>query len=349
MTPRNAILGALLAALLFGASTPFAKMLVAGVSPILLAGLLYLGSGAGLWAIRLLRVPRAPLPQLPAHDWIWFLGAVGLGGVVGPVLLMYGLQETPAASASLLLNLEGVFTALIAWVGFRENTDRRLLAGMLLIVAGGALLAWPRDGSVHGTFTGVLFVTGACLCWGFDNNLTRKVSAADADFIAGTKGLIAGATNLLLAVALGASAPSAAYVALAMSVGFLGYGASLALFVLALRALGSARTGAYFSTAPFLGAAIAIMIFHEPVQTGFVLAGLLMAGGVLVHVTERHAHEHTQSVLSHRHSHVHDLHHEHDHDFPWDGAEPHSHAHHHEPLTHKHAHYPDIHHRHDHE
>jgi drug/metabolite transporter (DMT)-like permease len=131
LNPRNAILGALLAALLFGASTPFAKMLAGDVPPIMLAGLLYLGSGIGLWALRLLRVRHAPVPSLSVQDWMWFLIAVGVGGVLGPVLLMYGLQRTPASSASLLLNLEAVFTALIAWIGFRENTDRRLILGML--------------------------------------------------------------------------------------------------------------------------------------------------------------------------------------------------------------------------
>jgi drug/metabolite transporter (DMT)-like permease len=348
LNPRNAILGALLAALLFGASTPFAKMLAGDVPPIMLAGLLYLGSGIGLWALRLLRVRHAPVPSLSVQDWMWFLIAVGVGGVLGPVLLMYGLQRTPASSASLLLNLEAVFTALIAWIGFRENTDRRLILGMLLIVAGGAVLAWPQERPVQGTFDGFALVTGACLCWGLDNNLTRKVSGTDADFIAGTKGLIAGITNFVLALALGMRVPSPVFVATAATIGLLGYGASLALFVLALRALGSARAGAYFSTAPFLGAVIAILVFHEPVQSGFLIAALLMASGVLLHVIERHSHEHTHAPLFHSHPHLHDLHHRHGHDFPWGGTEPHTHTHHHESLTHKHPHYPDLHHRHDH-
>jgi drug/metabolite transporter (DMT)-like permease len=253
-----------------------------------------------------------------------------------------------AASASLLLNLEAVFTAVIAWIGFREHTDRRLVVGMLLIIAGGVVLAWPRAGSARAGLDAVLLIAGACLCWGLDNNLTRKVATADADFIAGTKGLIAGITNFTLGVVLGAKLPAPVLAASAMTVGLLGYGASLALFVLALRTLGSARAGAYFATAPFLGAALAVIFLHEPVQSGFLIAALLMAVGVLLHVTERHSHEHSHPALVHSHRHVRDLHHQHGHDFAWDGSEPHAHAHEHASLTHKHPHYPDLHHRHDH-
>jgi drug/metabolite transporter (DMT)-like permease len=348
LTGRTAIIAALLAALLFGASTPFAKLLTGDVSPILLAGLLYLGSGLGLWAIRLGRDRRLAAARLPADEWPWFLGAIASGGVLGPVLLMYGLTETSASSASLLLNLEAVMTALIAWIVFRENAGGRIVLGMMLIVLGGACLAWPQGDAGRGTIRGALLIAGACLCWALDNNLTRKVSAADADFIAGTKGLVAGATNLALAATLGANWPSLPLVLSAMTIGLLGYGVSLMLFVLALRGLGSARTGAYFSTAPFLGAAIAIVALHETAPVGFWLSACLMAAGVVLHLTERHAHEHRHDALTHTHSHVHEVHHLHVHDFPWDGVEPHVHPHHHAALTHHHPHYPDMHHRHHH-
>ena len=349
MTGHPSILAALGAALLFGASTPFAKQLAGDISPILLAGLLYLGSGIGLWVVRLIRDRGFAAPGLPARDWPWLLGAIASGGVLGPVLLVMGLAHTSAADASLLLNLESVLTAVLAWVVFRENADRRIVLGMLFIVAGGLLLAWPGHGDTQSSSTlGSLAVAGACLCWAVDNNLTRKVSAADAVFIAGTKGLVAGITNLALAMALGATLPAWPRMAQAMSVGLAGYGVSLVLFVLALRGLGSARTGAYFSTAPFIGAVIAIAGFHESSTMAFWLAAALMGVGVWLHLTERHEHLHTHEPLDHTHRHVHDEHHRHAHDFPWDGVEPHSHPHRHAPITHSHPHFPDVHHQHSH-
>jgi drug/metabolite transporter (DMT)-like permease len=344
-----AIIAALLSALMFGASTPFAKLLTGGVSPVLLAGLLYLGSGLGLWSIRLLGAGRLAVPRLPSREWPWFLGAIASGGVIGPVLLMYGLTATSASSASLLLNLEAVMTVLIAWIVFRENAGRRIVLGMMLIAAGGLALAWPQAaGGQSGTIRGGLLIGGACLCWALDNNLTRKISAADADFIAGTKGLVAGITNVALAIALGASLPPLPLVLAAMTLGLFGYGVSLVLFVLALRGLGTARTGAYFSTAPFLGAAIAVIALHEPAPPLFWLSACLMAAGVALHLTERHTHEHRHEALSHSHSHAHDSHHLHEHDFAWDGTEPHVHLHRHDAMTHEHPHYPDMHHRHGH-
>lgn len=249
-----AVLAALATALLFGASIPFAKVLLGNTSPILLAGLLYLGSGVGLGLIRLLRDRGWQRPHLPTSEWLWLLSAIGFGGVLGPVLLMLGLTRTSAASASLLLNREAVLTAVLAWVAFRENADRRIVLGMVLIVAGSVILAWPHAGQSMTAGSGALLIVGACLCWALDNNFTRKVSASDALFIAGLKGLTAGVVNTLLAFALGTTLPAASMISAAMLVGLLGYGASLVLFVLALRGLGAARTGAYFSTAPFIGA-----------------------------------------------------------------------------------------------
>jgi len=349
MNSTPSIIAALLAALLFGASTPFAKQLAGDITPIMLAGLLYLGSGIGLWALRLVRDGRLTVPRLPVKDWIWLLGAIASGGVLGPVLLMVGLSHTSASQASLLLNLEAVLTAVLAWVVFHENADRRIVIGMFFIVVGGLLLAWPQKGeAAAGSVLGNLAVATACLCWALDNNLTRKVSALDAVFIAGTKGLVAGITNLSLALALGATLPKWPLIAESMGIGLAGYGASLVLFVLALRGLGSARTGAYFSTAPFIGAAIAIVGFGDSTSTVFWLAAALMGAGVWLHLTERHEHMHTHEPLLHSHSHIHDEHHRHHHSFPWDGTKPHAHQHLHEPITHSHPHYPDIHHQHRH-
>ncbi len=340
---------ALLAAVLFGASTPFAKLLIGTVPPVLLAGLLYLGSGCGLTVVYLARRGRGGEAPLARADLPWLGGAVLFGGVLGPALLMAGLAATPAATAALLLNLEGVFTALIAWFAFRENFDRRIALGILLIVAGGVLLSWgggPAGGS--GALPGALAVAGACLCWGSDNNLTQKVSAGDPVQVAAIKGGVAGSVNLGAALAFGAHLPGPGSVAGSLLDGFLGYGLSLVLFVRALRHLGTARTGAYFSLAPFAGAALALLLLREPVGPLFVLAAALMGAGVWLHLTERHEHEHTHERLEHSHRHVHDEHHQHAHPAGTDSSEPHTHRHVHEPRTHSHPHYPDIHHRHGH-
>ena len=268
------------------------------------------------------------------------------GGVAGPLLLMLGLATTPASSAALLLNLEGLATMAIAWVAFRENVDRRLLAGAAAILAGAGLLSW--QGGLAPIGLGALFIAGACLAWGVDNNLTRKLSAADPVQIALVKGLAAGAVNLALAVAAGAQLPAALAVGAAGVVGFLGYGVSLVLFVLALRFLGAARTGAYFSTAPFVGAVLALALFSEPLTARLLAAAALMAIGLYLHLVERHAHDHVHEPMAHTHAHVHDAHHQHAHG-PGDPAgEPHVHAHRHSPVAHSHPHYPDLHHRHDH-
>lgn len=344
---RAAIVYALASAALFGASTPLAKLLVGEVQPLALAGLLYLGSGIGLLAWFLLRKRDERATNLSRADLPWLAGAILAGGVVGPALLMYGLTRTDGATASLLLNLEAVLTASIAWIVFRENVDRRVFLGMAAIVAGGAVLSWdemPRAGGLAGP----LLIAGACLAWAIDNNLTRRVSGGDAVTIAGLKGLVAGAVNLSLALFQGASLPGPGILASAAAVGLFGYGISLVLFVVALRNLGTARTGAYFSVAPFFGAALAVLVLRESPSVAFWIAAALMALGVWLHLTERHEHEHLHQPMEHTHPHVHDEHHQHGHGFAWDGGEPHSHPHRHRSLAHSHPHYPDLHHRHDH-
>lgn len=339
------VAAALGAALLFGAGTPLAKLLLAQASPWLLAGLLYLGSGLGLGAVRRLR--RAPAVQLSRAEWPWLAGAVLAGGVIGPVLLMLGLTRMPASGASLLLNAEGVLTALLAWLAFRENVDRRIALGMTAIALGAVVLSWPGQARFAGAWP-ALAVLGACLAWAVDNNLTRKVSLADASWIASVKGLAAGSINLALAFGLGAATlPRAPIVAASLLVGFLAYGVSLTWFVLGLRHLGTARTGAYFSIAPFFGAVLAVAL-GEPVTAPLLLAGALMAVGIWLHLTERHSHEHTHEPLAHEHMHVHDAHHQHRHDPPVPPGTRHSHWHQHEALTHTHPHFPDVHHRHKH-
>jgi drug/metabolite transporter (DMT)-like permease len=338
------ILYALVSAALFGVSAPLAKLLLGEISPWLLAGLLYLGSGIGLALVRL--VHRSNEAGLSRRDLPWFGAAVLSGGAVGPVLLVFGLAQSSAAEASLLLNLESVLTLAIAWMVFKENVDRRLLIGAAAIVAGAIVLSWPDDAAV-GFGSGPLLIAGACLAWAIDNNFTRKVSAADPMQIAMMKGLVAGIVNVAIAFGLGAALPGMAALAGAGLLGFFSYGVSLTLFVLALRHLGTARTGAYYALAPFIGAGVAIVFLGEPIGIAFVAGGLLMAIGLWLHLTERHLHEHQHEPLEHEHVHVHDAHHQHAH-APGTPPEPHVHKHRHERLIHRHPHYPDLHHRHSH-
>lgn len=341
---RTGIAAALSAAALFGAGTPAAKLLLSAVDPWIMAGLLYLGSGLGLGLYRLLS--GTPAVRISRRESAWFAGAILAGGVAGPVLLMMGLARLPASNASLLLNAEAVFTALLAWFAFRENFDARIALGMAAIVAGAGVLTWSGPAHVTSLWAS-LAVLGACLAWGLDNNLTRKVSLADATWIAAVKGMVAGPVNLILAFSAGASLPSVPALSLAMVVGLVAYGLSLALYVVGLRHLGTARTGAYFSVAPFFGAFLAVLL-GDPLTPRLLAAGALMAVGVWLHLTERHVHEHTHEALVHDHMHVHDEHHQHDHDFPVAPGTRHRHVHRHEPLAHSHPHYPDAHHQHDH-
>jgi drug/metabolite transporter (DMT)-like permease len=232
----------------------------------------------------------------------------------------------------------------IAWLVFRENVDKLLLLGALAIVAGAVVLSW--DGQAVRFDAGAALIAAACVAWGIDNNLTRKLSSADPVLTTMIKGSVAGGVNVSLALLTGSMLPSAATMGAAASVGFLGVGVSLVLFVLALRHLGAARTGAYFSLAPFIGAVFALALLSEPLTLQLLLAGLLMGGGLWLHLAEQHEHEHQHEVLEHEHSHVHDEHHRHRHDVPV--AQAHSHWHRHEPIRHKHPHYPDLHHRHRH-
>lgn len=339
------ILAALAAAVLFGASTPFAKLLLGETSPWLLAGVLYLGSGAGLLVFRV--AIRAGPARVAPNERLWLVGAIVAGGVVAPVLLLYGLLRMPASGASMLLNAEGLFTALIAWFVFRENFDRRVALGMLAIVAGAAVLSWQGELELNsvGPALGVL---GACLAWGIDNNLTRRVSLSDATFIAMTKGLAAGAVNVSLAFLAGATLPATEILGASLLLGFLSYGLSLTLFVVGLRHLGTARTGAYFSVAPFIGAAIGLVVLRDPLTLQFAIAAILMAVGVWLHVTERHEHFHVHEAIEHTHEHEHDEHHQHQHEERVAASVRHTHRHRHDRLEHTHPHFPDAHHRHSH-
>jgi drug/metabolite transporter (DMT)-like permease len=339
---------ALAAAALFGASTPFAKLLLGEISPVVLAGLLYLGSGLGLALLRLARGrnERPREARLAAGDWGWLAGAILAGGVVAPLLLLWGLSTSGAAETSLLLNFEGVMTTLVAAALFREAVGSRVWLAALVMLAGGLVLAYDPQAPLAFSAQS-LAIVGACFGWAVDNNLTRKISGADPVVIAMTKGLAAGSCNLALGLALGGTFPVFGAAAGALALGFASYGVSLVLFIYALRHLGAARTGAHFSTAPFIGAALAVPLLGEPVTPGLLAAAALMAIATWLVLTESHLHEHEHGPVVHSHRHLHDEHHHHVHNGD-EGPEPHAHEHAHEPMRHAHPHVPDLHHRHEH-
>jgi drug/metabolite transporter (DMT)-like permease len=351
MKPTRAAVLAIVSALLFGASTPLAKLLLRDMDPWLLAGILYLGSGAGLLLVdgarRLSGHAYRREASLRGVQWMWLALAILFGGVLAPGLLMYGLAGTSASAAALLLNLEAIFTALLAWFVFGENFDRRIALGMGVIALGAVVLSWP-GGTAAGGATAFIAIAAACLAWAIDNNVTRKIALTDPVQVAWPKGCVAGIVNVGIALASGSALPSADGALFAGLVGFLGYGVSLALFVRALRDLGAARTGAYFSLAPFFGAMLAVVLFRQELSAQLVIAALLMGLGVWLHLTERHDHEHDHLPLDHEHAHVHDEHHQHAHDGSEPAGEPHSHRHRHATLRHRHVHYPDTHHQHPH-
>lgn len=351
--PMRGVLYALLASVLFGLTTPFSKALLSQINPVLLAGLFYLGSGLGLTLYRLTdslirgKVDGALKPGLSRQDWKFLAGAIIAGGVIAPAMLMTGLVSIPAATVSLFLNLEGVFTALLAWVFFKEHYDLRILLGMLAIVAGGAVLAFSPGQQILPP-PGILLVLGACLAWAIDNNLTRNVAHADPAQIASYKGMAAGLVNVALAISHGNRLPASVDLAYALLIGFLGYGVSLCLYVLGLRHIGTARTGAYFAIAPFIGALASFAFLSEPITVQIGLAGGLMALGLWLHLTEHHSHLHVHEETEHCHEHIHDEHHQHEHAPDDPPEEPHVHLHKHSRLIHDHPHFPDDHHRHDH-
>ena len=341
---QSGVVAALGAAVLFGAGTPLAKWLLDSISPWMMAGLLYMGAGLGLTLYR--HLISAPAVYLKRNEWFWFAGAIMAGGIVGPVLLMIGLSGMSASGASLLLNAEGAFTALLAWFAFKENFDRLIALGMIAIITGAIVLSWPSEAGITELLPSIA-VLGACFAWGLDNNLTRMISLTDATWVVAVKGLVSGTVNMTLAFLLGASIPPLSSLAGALVIGLFAYGVSLVLFVVGLRHLGTSRTGAYFSVAPFFGAIVAVLM-GDTVTIQLLAAGTLMALGTWLHLSERHEHKHTHEEIEHDHEHIHDEHHQHNHDAPIAPGTKHRHLHRHEAKTHTHLHYPDSHHRHRH-
>ena len=345
----------LASALLFGLSTPLAKLLLGGIHPVALAGLLYSGVFLGLAAysvaagcVRRWGPPRRGPGEAPLErrDLPWLAGAILAGGIAAPILLMLGLGRVTGLAGSLLLNFEAAATALIAVLFFKENAGRRVWAALALMTAGGVLLSW-NSGQGRLEVAGPLLVLAAMAGWALDNNLTRQISGKDPVQIAMVKGLVSGAVSLTLAFSLEQGFALGLPVVGGLAVGALGYGLSLVLFIQGLKGLGAFRTGALFSLAPFAGAVASVLVLGDRVRPGMAAAGLLMAAGVALVVREKHVHAHHHGRLAHAHDHAHsDLHHVHPHQ--GDVREPHAHEHVHEETDHVHGHWPDGDHRHGH-
>jgi len=325
------------------------KLLLGQMEPQMLAALLYLGAGIGLLLFRGRRSTAGEAP-LRRADWPYAAAIAISGGMIAPVLMLHGLRQVSGVAGSLLLNLEAPFTIAIAVLFFREHLARREAIAAAIILLGGATLTLERDAPSEATLVGVLLIAAACAAWAIDNNLTQKLSVKDPRALVRIKTLSAGSMNLAIALILGQKLPPATVIAAAAVLGFFSYGVSILLDAYALRDLGAAREAAFFSTAPFFGAALSIPLLGETPTVARVVALALMAVGVVLLLRARHGHTHTHATIDHEHQHSHDAHHQHDHvaTDPDPAGDTHSHMHHHSPLEHDHAHVSDVHHRHEH-
>ena len=341
---------ALLAALFFGCIAPGSKLLSQDLPPQSMAGIMYFFAGLGLFVILLMRRDiKVSFSRIQKADHKWFILATILGGISGPAFLTYGITHISGSSASLLLNLEAVFTSLIAWFIFREHFEKKIVYGMTLIVLGCLTLTLNSSGdSGSDSLLGFSLIGFACLSWGVDNNVTRNISHLDPVLVASFKGLIAGSSNLVLGYFLGERLALGIEILQIGVLGFLGIGVSLVAFIVSLGSIGTARTGAIFSTAPIIGSLLSILFLKESLSLPFSMALVLMAAGLWFHLSEDHGHKHTHKDLKHSHEHIHDDHHLHEHSVNDPKGEPHLHLHTHTLMTHTHAHFPDIHHQHDH-
>lgn len=335
---------ALLAALLFGASTPLVQLAGRGLGSFTTACLLYVGA-AVMGA--LLRRPVDREAAVRRDDLGRMLLMAAFGAVIGPVALAWGLQHTGGTGASLMLTLEALFTAVLAHALYGETLDRRVRVALLLLGAGGAMLVIDHGGSGRDELGGLLAVLVATAAWGIDNTLSRALAERDPGRVVLGKSALGSLATAVLAVASHETLPSAADAAALLGIGALGYGLSLRLYLLAQRAFGAARTGSVFAFAPFVGAALAIMLGDRSVTWGVAAGALLMLAGVVLHLLESHDHAHLHDALEHEHAHTHDDgHHAHVHGS--DPAGEHSHRHRHETVRHAHPHVPDAHHGHRH-
>ena len=336
---------ALLAAFLFALSVPLGKTLMSSLEPLELSALCYLGSGLGLLVYKLLTAVSEEAP-LEKKDLPYVAGFTLAGGVLAPAFLFMGLRLSPSSSASLLLNFELVFTALIAVLFFKEHGGRRFWFAACLVTAGGMALSFEPGG--FALKPGLVLVALASLMWAVDNNLTAKISLKDPVNIAIIKGLAGGSVTLGLASYSGENMPALKPVLLALLLGFVGYGVSLVFLIRAMRELGASRAGAFFGSYPFMGAVLSFAWLGESPDARFAAAFVLMGSAAALLLGEKHVHAHEHTALEHGHYHAHDGHHAHVHGWPVGAGEGHAHAHLHKADQHTHEHMPDSHHRHDH-
>lgn len=340
---RGAVL-ALLAASLFGVSTPLVQRFGMDIGAFTTAALLYAGA-AVVGAVSRRGVEREA--RVIRSDLVRLLAVAVFGAVIGPVALAWGLQRTSGTSASLLLTLEALFTAILAWRWYGETMGRRVWVAMLLLLAGGGVLVLDRGRSGGTELWGSLAVLLATAAWGMDNTLSRALAERDPSQVVMVKAALGASATALLAVLFAESAPPWPAALALLLVGASGYGLSLRFYLLAQRAFGAARTGSVFALAPFIGALTAFALGDRSATMVMAAGGVLMLIGVLLHLAESHEHDHAHEALEHEHAHRHDDgHHEHDHDV--ESAREHSHLHRHEPIEHAHAHVPDAHHPHRH-
>ncbi len=340
----------LLAAILFAASAPLAKILLGDIAPIPLAGFLYLGCGMSLLIFKIIKRDKHKDTKLSKEDMKWLFGAIIAGGILAPIILLFSLQSTSASTASLLLNFETVATTLIAALFFKEAIGKKIWLAILLITIAGIILTLNLD-SQWGFSIGALGIVLACVLWGIDNNFTRNISSKDPFTIVIVKGLGGGTFSIFLAYLLKETLPSLTITIYALLLGAFSYGLSLVLFIFALRDLGAARTSALFGTAPFIGAILSFLIFKNTPNTLLIISLPFMIIGTYLILKEKHEHSHLHEAITHEHKHRHDDgHHNHVHQNEADNLLEHSHIHTHEPLEHSHSHphAPDIHHRHSH-
>lgn len=339
---------AILSAALFGISPVLCKLVIGEMSPALLAGLLYLGSGIGLQILLLFQGKNSveEFRRLPDKKRLALFGSVVSGGIVAPLFLAYGIKFGTASEVSLLLNFETVATTLIAWLVFKEQVGFRVWSGKAFILFGSFLVIIKSEGALTFSIAGLMIIL-ACFFWGIDNNLTRDIEDMSATVLASIKGLFAGTFNIVLAAIFFTGTATPFQVTGTLLVGAVSYGFSLVCFIEALRRIGSSRTSTYFAIGPFIGTFLAFIVLGERPQMIFWVAALCMFAGIFFLYREMHSHLHKHTMLSHSHSHIHDEHHQHEH-ADTSISEPHEHQHIHEPIIHSHVHWPDIHHRHRH-
>ncbi|HEY5560551.1 MAG TPA: DMT family transporter [Clostridiaceae bacterium] len=347
------VMMALLASTLFGVSAPITKILLGQIEPIPLASLLYLGSGLGLLIFQIVNriIKKQVINEAPLRkkDFLWLLGAIITGGIIAPIILLSSLKITPASTASLLLNFEGVATTIIAIIFFKENVGKQILTAVILITFASIILSWNLENQ-WGFSIGSLGIILACFCWGMDNNFTRVISSKNPFSIVAIKGIIAGLFTLVLSTILKTQMPGLKVIIIAMIIGFFCYGLSIVLFVFAMRDLGSTRTSVLFGTAPFIGSILSFILLGDiPSRMFFISLPIMIIGSVLL-LKEGHQHKHLHEVIEHEHRHNHnDGHHDHEHSNEQIITKSyHSHLHTHKAIEHTHPHSPDITHRHIH-